>query len=273
MSDDVSSATAASRKSLKPLADGPPEIVTESPFPQYAYGMLMATRLASALGVDRISVLELGVAGGNGLLEMERLAVVLENYYGVALDVFGFDLETGMPPPLDYRDSPYAWQGGFFRMDQEALRKRLMRAELLLGDIGDTGPPFLASLSSPIGFVSFDLDYYSSTLAAFGALLTGSEERYLPRVLSYFDDTVGPHDELHSEFTGELLAISEFNATHADRKIAKINGLAAKLHPMVGQWIEGIHVAHLFDHRMYSRYVYPEADRQFPLEWKSDAAE
>lgn len=235
-------------------------------FPQYAYGVVQAAALARCLDLPRVSVLELGVAGGNGLVELERLSVQHSAPSGIAFRVAGFDLGTGMPQPRDHRDMPYIWQQGFFNMDEAKLRRRLGEAELLLGDVADTGRRYLASQPPPIGFISFDLDYYSATVSAFEALLTGGTERYLPRVVCYFDDTVGPHFEMHSRFTGELLAIDEFNRQSPDRKLGKVNGLRYKLLPHEGPWIEGTYVLHLFDHPRYNEYVYPEPDRQFLLD-------
>ncbi len=256
----------AGRTPLVPLDWGPPPIVVRSPFPQYAYGMLLAVRAAVALGHAKVYAVELGVAGGNGLVELERLAEELGTTYGVDVATAGFDLVAGMPPPLDYRDAPYSWQGGFFKMDEPALRARLRSAELVLGDIAETGRTFLDRLDAPIGFVSFDLDYYSSTRSAFESLCRGESRCYLPRMLCYFDDTVGPHEELHSEFTGELLAIKEFNEQSSRRKFARIHGLHAKLHPLNDLWIDGMHVMHDFDHPDYNTYIFPQSDRQFPLE-------
>ena len=51
-------------------------------------------------------------------------------------------------------------------MREPLLQARLGNAGLVLGDIAKTGADFLASAPPPIGFVSFDLDYYSSTVAA-----------------------------------------------------------------------------------------------------------
>jgi hypothetical protein len=240
-------------------------VAADPDFPQYGYGLLQAAFLAQRLGVPAFSALELGVAGGNGLMALERLAADIGRRHGLTAAITGFDLGTGMPPPLDYRDSPYAWQPGFFAMDEELLRSRLTAAELVLGHIAATGRAFLARQPPPVGFISFDLDYYSSTAAAMTALLEAQPERYLPRVLCYFDDTVGPHEELHCEFTGELLAISEFNQRHADRKLARINGLGRKLAGIGDWWVEGIYVLHLFGHPRYNDYVYPDPDRQFPL--------
>jgi len=238
--------------------------VEDPDFPQYGYGVVQAAALAARLQIPAVSVLELGVAGGNGLVRLQQLS---REYgpAGVRLDVCGFDRGSGMPTPVDYRDTPCIWQPGFFQMDEVALRQRLVEAELLLGDIAEIGPRFLAADPAPVGFISFDLDYYSSTSAAMAALLDGASERYLPRVVCYFDDTVGPHHEMHSPFTGELLAIEEFNAASENRKIAPIRGLRYKLSPHDGAWMPGMHVLHLFDHPRYNDYIYPVADRQFPL--------
>jgi hypothetical protein len=170
-----------------------------------------------------------------------------------------------MPEPADYRDMPYVWQRGFFAMDLDRLRTRLAAASLILGDIAETGSAFMATGPAPLGFISFDLDYYSSTVSAMRSLLNERHERYLPRVFCYFDDTIGPHEELHSEFTGELLAIREFNSAQEHRKLAKIHGLRYKLLPLEDPWIDSMYVLHIFDHPRYKDYVYPDPDRQFPL--------
>jgi hypothetical protein len=250
------------------VEDGPPPLVREAlDFHQYAYGVLVATQLAARLGVPAITVAELGVAGGNGLLEIERLAAIIGKDHRVAVHTVGFDLGTGMPAPVDYRDVPYAWHDGFFRMDEVALRARLGEARLLIGDVAATGRFYLEESPPPLGFVSFDLDYYSATAAALSALFESDDhDRYLPRVVCYFDDTIGPHSEMHSEHTGELLAIREYNDRHTSRKLARINGLRYKLLPIEGAWVEGIFVLHLFDHPRYGEYVYPDPDRQFPLD-------
>lgn len=241
-------------------------LVEASEFPQYAYGVMQAALLARRLNVPAITVAELGVAGGNGLLELERLSCEIGEKLELRIHPFGFDLVHGMPQPVDYRDLPYIWQPGFFRMDEELLRARLTVARLVLGDIAETGPQFIETLAAPLGFIAFDFDYYSSTISALNCLLNDVTEKYLPRVFCYFDDTVGPHEEVHSEYAGELLAISEYNGRSQSRKIAKINGLRYKLLPIDDAWIEGSFVLHIFDHPTYNRYVYPESDRQFPLE-------
>jgi hypothetical protein len=246
------------------------DAIAEGSYAQYGYGVIQAAALAGSLGYSRMSVIELGVAGGNGLLELERLSKKHSGPSGVYIQVAGFDSGGGMPEPIDHRDLPYIWQANFFKMDEAALRKRFSTASLHLGDVGETGRNYIASKPAPIGFISFDLDYYSSTVKAFEALLEADVERYLPRVVCYFDDTVGPHHVMHSSFTGEMLAIDEFNAAHKTRKIGKLNGLRYKIQPLDGAWVEGIYILHLFDHPRYNEYMFHTQDRQLPLERPSN---
>jgi hypothetical protein len=104
---------------------------------------------------------------------------------------------------------------------------------------------FSAYSPPPIGFIAFDMDYYSSTATALEILRTTQAERFLPRTLCYFDDIVGPDEACHSEFSGELLAITEFNSAAKDKKIAKIHGL---VHKRIAQcyWADQMYPLHLF---------------------------
>jgi hypothetical protein len=225
------------------------------PRPHYAYGVQQAAVLAQRLGVPRISVLEFGVAGGQGLVELDRIARRSTAATGVRIDVYGFDRGLGLPKPTDYRDLPYIWREGDFTMDVDALRAYVPRATLVLGDIEDTVPVFLAQQEpAPIGFVSIDVDYYSSTAAAL-RLFSAGHSHFLPRVFCYFDDTVGDEDQIiHNEFVGELCAIRELNAQEDRLKLAPVNGLRHKR--VVGApWNDLIYVLHRFDHPDYARYV------------------
>jgi hypothetical protein len=66
-----------------------------------------AADLAHRLKVPAISVIEFGVAGGQGLFELEKLAQLMGAHFAVPISVIGFDTGTGMPDPVDYRDLPY----------------------------------------------------------------------------------------------------------------------------------------------------------------------
>ena len=218
---------------------------------QYGFGLLQAARLAARLGIPKISAIEFGVAGGNGLLALEDHARHVTRETAVEFDIYGFDSGAGLPAPTDFRDMPYAWEQGFYAMDVEKLEKRLRSAKLVIGDVRETVQRFSESNPTPIGFISFDLDYYSSTMAALRVLDMRSEN-LLPRLFCYFDDVAGGPAYCYNEFTGELLAINEFNQSHADRKLAKIAGLRHNFRSLPTLWHEQMYVAHLFDHPQYN---------------------
>src|SRR5258708_3636122 len=135
--------------------------------PHYAYLVYQAARLAAQLGRKRVSVLEFGVAGGAGLLALEHHAYQIEKLFPVKIEIYGFDTGKGLPDPLDYRDLQYHWKPGFYEMNVPLLKSRIKRAKLVLGNVSDTVSGFFKEYSpAPIGAVSLDLDFYSSTAAA-----------------------------------------------------------------------------------------------------------
>jgi hypothetical protein len=219
--------------------------------PAYIWGILQGTALAKVLGFERVSVIELGVAGGKGLLRMEEIAERVEEMVGVGIDVYGFDSGAGIPMTQDYKDMPNVWMDGQFAMDKKELEKRLRRAKLKLGPVKDTVPAFMESSPAPVAFVSFDLDIYSSTRDAL-QLFNAKEGLLLPRVLCYFDDIFGL---TYSDYNGERLAISEFNDAHIMRKLSPLYGLKFYVPPVVKDdaWPEQIYFLHIFDHSLYNR--------------------
>lgn len=222
--------------------------------PQYAFGVNQAIYLASKLKHSKVSVIEFGVATGEGLLVLEAYATELGRRAGIEVEVYGFDLGSGLPAPSDYRDLGYAWQRGAYQMDIEGLRKRLKSARLVLGDVRDTVTEFLRAEHAPIGFISFDLDYYSSTTAAF-QVFAGPDNSILPRVICYFDDVVSDGHQLHCDRVGELLAIREFNKNEkSGHTLAPIGRLEVNLmFPSV--WTQQLWVYHRFQHCDYNRYI------------------
>jgi hypothetical protein len=217
----------------------------------YTWGVLQGAYLATAIGINRISVIEFGVAGGNGLVSLEQIAKKVEQIFSIGIDVYGFDTGGGLPKPQDYRDCPNLWSPGYFAMDKEKLQSRLEKAQLVLGLVKETVPEFLKTKPSPVAFVSFDLDYYSSTMEAF-QLFEADDSFLLPRIYCYFDDITG---FTYSDYTGERLAISEFNADHPMRKISPIYGLKHFLPAPYADswWSEMFFIAHLFDHKWYNK--------------------
>jgi hypothetical protein len=215
----------------------------------YIWGVLQGAALGKVLGLERISVIEFGVAGGRGLLAMERTAERVEEMVGIAIDVHGFDAETGLPKPQDYRDLPNLFLESQYPMDRQELQKRLCRARLNLGLVKETLPRFLESNPAPVAFVSFDVDIYSSTMDAL-KLFDAEKRVLLPRVLCYFDDIMG---YTYSDFNGERLAMLEFNSTHSVRKISPVYGLKHFAVPLRNSAeAECFYFLHIHDHPLYN---------------------
>lgn len=229
-------------------------------YPNYRWGVLSAAAVAETLGYERITAVEFGVAGGNGLLALEECARQATELSGVDIDVVGFDTGTGLPKPTDYRDLPQLWGEGDYAMDADALRRRLHGAQLLLGLVKDTVGSFIASRPAPIGFISFDMDMYSSTVDAF-AVFEASLDIVMPRVVCYFDDIIAFS---HNDFAGERLAISEFNERNDMRKISRIYGLRFVL-DLQQWWTEHMYMAHFFEHPKYNDFDGSNKLRQLPL--------
>jgi hypothetical protein len=222
---------------------GPPREV-------YAWGALQGAALAKVLNYPRISILEFGVAGGAGLLAMEKIAGQVERLTGLQIDVYGFDSGVGMPAPIDYRDQPNMWFAGQFPMKREYLEHLLQRAKLYIGYVKDTLPAFIAANPAAMAFASFDLDIYSSTRDAL-ELFNTDYEFLLPRVICYFDDING---HTYSEYTGERLAINEFNAQHDRCKLDVIHDLSWFVDRRYQNRYFWSHLywAHFFDHPLYN---------------------
>jgi hypothetical protein len=231
--------------------------------PNYAHILTEGALLAKRLGLKRVSAVEFGVASGNGLLAMERLADQVEARHGVAFEIYGFDTGRGLPPPVDYRDLPYHWQEGFFAMDVPVLQAKLKRAKLVLGDVRETSKTFFQTHDpAPIAAVAHDFDYYSSTVAAL-QMFNAPSSYFLPRVFCYFDDVIGGPIELYNNYTGQLGAIADYNAVCPEKKICRPEYMKA-IQPQI-QWYQQIFVHHDFGHPDYCRFV-SEPNQQLFLE-------
>lgn len=233
--------------------------------PHYAYIVFQACVLARALGLRRISALEFGVAGGNGLVQLETLAAEIGTPLGIEIEVYGFDLGEGMPEPVDYRDCPHLWRHGFYKMDQAALEARLKKARLAVGPVRETVATFATQFKpAPIGAIAFDLDYYSSTADAFGIFSLPPAFR-LPRIYCYLDDIIGVALHALSDFTGELLALHEFNQRHDQMKLSPDRSLLRQLSPAYARWRHQVYIQHDFAHPDYTRFIGTKNDQR-PLQ-------
>jgi hypothetical protein len=211
--------------------------------PHYLAGVLAGADQAKREGASEISVMEFGVAGGNGLVVLQEYAAAVERETGVRIAVYGFDAGGGLPALCgDYRDHPDQWRPSDYRMDEHALRQRLSdRTTLIIGDIKATLPDFVAQRKAPpVGFVSVDVDLYSSTVDTL-KLFTLPGKRMLRRVPMYFDDT---DFVFNHRFAGEFLAIEEFNRAQDRVKIDIWRGIWKNRPFSESPWLRNMYMAH-----------------------------
>jgi Flp pilus assembly protein TadD len=218
--------------------------------PHYANGLLLATLQAQKIGLKEISVFEFGVLRGDGLLDLCATCAKITEATGFKFRIYGFDSDVGMPEITDYRDHPEIWYTGQFQVDHNLLIGRLPpNAKLIVGDIAKTIVPFCKenlSPECPVGFVSIDVDLYSSTKSAFH-LFTGAPECYLPAVVMYFDD-VNDMITLNS-WAGEALAIREFNE---ENQLRKIEEKWTRQNSCNAGWHDQMYCCHVLDHPVRS---------------------
>jgi hypothetical protein len=209
--------------------------------PHYAAGVFFAATEAKRRQFSEISVVEFGVASGAGLRILERHAEAAAQEFGVAINVFGFDLGTGLAAARDFRDHPDIYRKGDYPMDVDRLRAQLKPGtNLILGDVAETVPRFVQDQRFPVGFVSIDLDLYSSTLDAL-CLFTLPGRRMLPHTPIYFDDTLAAFSH---HFAGELLAIEDFNDENHGVKIDTWRSLKTLTAFPESSWLDAMYMAH-----------------------------
>jgi len=225
---------------------------------QYAFSLLTAVERAKELGIESVSVIEFGVATGAGLMNMSRIAKKLSKIYKINITVHGFDTGKGMPPAKDFRDHPEYYQEGDFKMDFEPLKKKMdSNCVLHLGELRETIPHFLNTYKDPIGFIAFDVDYYSSTMETF-EIFNAPSDLFLPNTLLYFDDIILDN---HNIYQGELLAIKDYNNAAENSKIDKFHFLKTKRVLKNAMWIDQIYQFHNFSHKKRKNLYDPKIER------------
>lgn len=236
--------------SLKPHIPTPGNIF---PYMYYAWCLWQAAAEARRYGYERISALEFGVASGNGLICCERHALGIGRIFGLEIEVYGFDVFTGLPPAEDFRDMGYAYPAGAFKTeDYDLLKDRLVGAELVAGDIRETARDFFQThRPAPVGVMLVDVDNYHASRAVL-KMLSGDPNHFLPRVQMYFDDIIFGHECL-----GESLAVKDFNAEQADVRISPETTAGYPGHDHSGVmalngFLQRCKVGHLFRHPLYN---------------------
>lgn len=187
----------------------------------YALSLAMGVLSAIMCNVGKITAVEFGVGAGRGLLDLCKAAKFFREELDIEIDIYGLDNATGLPDPVDYRDHPEIWQkGNYWLRDPAELRSQLPDyARLVVGDVSDTTEMFRGILSDKnvLGFVSIDVDFYSSTVPCLDILKLDAA-CYMAAVPMHFDDFM-PGNLTSNSWCGEKLAISEFNEANAFRKI------------------------------------------------------
>lgn len=186
--------------------------------PHYETILLESTNEAKKIGYKEISVLELGVAGGNGIISLEKYKKKIEKLTGIKINIFGFDYGKGLPASNNKFDLPFFWSGGDYKVDKEKLNKKI-NSKIFYGDIDKTFQSFLETNPATISAIFFDLDYYTST-KNFLKQIPKNKDFFSPRVYCYFDDVFSVNHYIN-EHNGELLAIKEFNNENNEIKIGR----------------------------------------------------
>ena len=251
----------ASRYVVKYL---PFDVVTKAcwdvvPRPGYLVGLIQATKEAMKDKIDAMCAIEFGVARGTGLLELQKYAVAVGRHFGIRIDVVGFDTGLGLPNLCgDYRDHPDLWLPGDYPMDEALLRSKLLPStRLTIGNVADTVENFVNTQQTiPVGFISFDMDLYSSTSEAL-KILSLKNRNILKRVVLYFDDVAD--SSIYHQAAGEYLAINEFNDLKTGVFIDKWYDVKRRRPFPEAFWTNKMYIAHHLDaiskHRITGRPV------------------
>lgn len=216
----------------------------------YALSLLHGVLQAAHCGYKKITAIEFGVGGGGGLLALVKAAKYFRDTCNIEIEVYGFDTCSGLPALTGgYKDHPEIWrQGQFVTPNPQSLVSNFPDwAGLIIGDVTHTVPEFIKTFkdtNSKIGFVSVDVDLYSSTVPVL-KLFEMEPEFYVPAVPMYFDDVNWLIT--YSQYAGEALALNEFNQRNTLRKIEAKENFN----------IENFHVCHIFDHPIRTGKVSP----------------
>ncbi|WP_033958999.1 hypothetical protein [Psychroserpens jangbogonensis] len=215
--------------------------------PQHAFGLLNAADQAKLRGFNEITIIEFGVANGAGLMNLIAIANKVTKETGVKIHIYGFDTGEGMPEPIDYRDHPEYYNTGDFPMNKDLLEEKIKgKATIIYGPIKEKVSHFITNISknAPIGFVSIDVDYYSSTKEVL-ELLKAEATCFLPLTYVYLDDIFMSH---HNEKCGEMLAVSEFNEEQPRRQLSYHRFFENQRIFKNANWVKQLYYFHVLDH-------------------------
>ena len=93
--------------------------------PHYETILYESCLQANKLGYEEITVLELGVAGGNGIISLESYKKKIEKICNIKINIYGFDTGEGLPEPDNKYDLPFHWKKGDFKIDKKKLENKI----------------------------------------------------------------------------------------------------------------------------------------------------
>ena len=222
--------------------------------PHYESLIYETSKNAIKLGFNEISVVELGVAGGNGIKSILKYKRKIEKILDIKINIVGFDTGTGLPNSDLKEDLPYFWkQGDYTNINLKDLEKEDSSIKIYKGNISSTIDKYIFENKIKIGLIFFDLDLYSSTKLFLDKIPALSEKKLLlPRVFCYFDDLFVA-DYTLNDINGEPLAIKEFNNQFKKIKLGKtFDHITDFKFPLAkGQ----IYTLHDFDNENYNKYI------------------
>ena len=218
--------------------------------PAYAFTLFHAAQEGKALGHKAITAIEVGVAGGIGLLFLCQYRDEIEKEVGIKIHLLGLDAGSGLPPSTDPRDLLYCWPTGSFQMDLPKLEARLAgRARVIIGNVKQTAKELVIPADAPVAAIFYDLDFYSSTRDAFALF---DKEELLPRVWCYFDDVTGAPSNSYTDSIGVRAAIKDWNAERSPME-SHLSKAYTFYFDEPEQWHEQMYLYHRVDHADYNR--------------------
>ena len=222
--------------------------------PHYETLMYESAKNAIKLGHRKIDVIELGVAGGNGIKSLLNYKKKIENILNIKINIIGFDSGSGLPTVNNKKDLPFFWkEGDYTNRNLNELEKINDNLRIYEGNISSTITDYISHNSNKIGLILFDLDLYTSTKIFLDNITKLSENNLLlPRVFCYFDDLFIADYHL-DDTNGEPFAIKEFNDNNENLKLGKtfdhINDFKFPL--AKGQ----VYTLHDFNNSDYNKYI------------------
>jgi len=102
--------------------------------PHYETMLLESCTEAKKLAYNEVSILELGIAGGNGILSLEKYKKNIENITDVKINIYGLDSGEGMPTSDNKADAIFLTKEGSYKIDKKKNRSKIWHYYYLRND-------------------------------------------------------------------------------------------------------------------------------------------